>query len=112
MEYKESTNSILKLLLTKCDKMKYLSMYLMSLFFVMSGCKSNEDIFKPVIEPPTTRPDIKVSLSSKKIVVFNHVISSGGVTPLKESEIEIILVKGSHFQFPNQLCSKMTPHSW
>ncbi|GEM_PF-628556 len=106
MEHKESTNSILKLLLTKCDKMKYLSMYLMSLFFVMSGCKSNEDIFKPVIEPPTTRPDIKVSLSSKKIVVFNHVISSGGVTPLKESEIENYFGERIAFSIPESIVFK------
>ncbi|KKX49330.1 hypothetical protein L950_0216205 [Sphingobacterium sp. IITKGP-BTPF85] len=65
MEHKESTNSIVKLLLTKSDKMKYL--YLMSLFFVMNGCKSNEEIINPIIEPPTTHPDIKLTLGSKKL---------------------------------------------
>lgn len=84
--------------------MKYL--YLMSLFFVMSGCKSNEDIFKPVIEPPTTYPDIKVTLSSKKIVVFNHVISSGNVTPLKESEIENYFGKRIAFAIPEAIVFK------
>lgn len=81
-------------------------MYLMSLFFVMSGCKSNEDIFKPVVEPPTTHPDIKLTLSSKKIALFNHVVSSGDITLLKESEIENYFGDRIAFSIPEAIVFK------
>lgn len=81
-------------------------MYLISLFFVMSGCKSNEDIFRPVIEPPTNHPDIKLTLSSKKMVVFNHAISSRDVSEMKESEIENYFGDRIAFSVPEAIVFK------
>lgn len=84
--------------------MKYL--YFMSLFFVISGCKSNEEIINPIIDPPKPQKDIKLTLSSKKIVVFNHVIGYGDVTPLKESEIENYFGERIAFAIPEAIVFK------
>lgn len=70
------------------SKKKYFILYATVFVLLFNACKSDNEIIKPPIDPPIAISDLKAKLDSKKINVFQKILSSGLPSPLEETEVE------------------------
>lgn len=67
---------------------KYFIIYAAVSILLFNSCKRDNEITKPQVEPPIVGSDLNMKLDSKKIHVFQKILSSGLPSALQEGEIE------------------------